>query len=285
MLPMGSTRAAASPSGLAAGWSAGASFGTWASIPWSSSSSATWRAGWRSPSSSSTRAANSSTSTNPQSGCLGDGSTRSDIMPFEEWTTVFVPASQGRPLDADQLPLVVALRRSTPAHSDFEIVSADGVKRSIEVTAFPVIAPVDRTIGAVAMFWERGGREGHLLGDARLSGDTRSGDHHLRWRHLLRGHHRRGPHAPHRPGRGDGHPPAGAQRLGRGQAGRHLPLAPPPRPHPRPWFLRAAVPTRLERHDLGTSVVDVAAPSTGPLPVAAPVPGPHQGPLVRASPV
>lgn len=79
-------------------------------------------------------------------------------MPFEEWTTVFVPASQGRPLDADQLPLVVALRRSTPAHRDFEIVSADGVKRSIEVTAFPVIAPVDRTIGAVAMFWERGGR-------------------------------------------------------------------------------------------------------------------------------
>jgi PAS domain-containing protein len=78
-------------------------------------------------------------------------------MPFEEWTTAFAPASQGRPLDADQLPLVVALRRSTPAHSEFEIVSADGVKRSIEVTAFPIIAPVDRIIGAVAMFWEKGG--------------------------------------------------------------------------------------------------------------------------------
>ena len=79
------------------------------------------------------------------------------LMPFEEWTTAFVPASQGRPLDAGQLPLVVALRRSTPAHSEFEIVSADGVKRSIEVTAFPIIAPVDRTIGAVAMFWEKDG--------------------------------------------------------------------------------------------------------------------------------
>jgi PAS domain-containing protein len=79
------------------------------------------------------------------------------IMPFEEWTTAFVPAAEGRALAVDELPLVVALRRSTPAHSRFEIVSADGTRRSIEVTAYPIIAPTKRLIGAVAMFWETEG--------------------------------------------------------------------------------------------------------------------------------
>jgi PAS domain-containing protein len=79
------------------------------------------------------------------------------FMPFEEWTTAFMPASDGRLLEADQLPLVAALRRSIPAHSRFEIVGADGVMRSLEVTAFPIVTPTDRNIGAVAMFWETDG--------------------------------------------------------------------------------------------------------------------------------
>lgn len=79
------------------------------------------------------------------------------IMPFDEWTTAFMPASEGRRLDPDELPLVAALRRRIPAHSRFEIVSATGVKRSLEVTAFPIIAPTDRLLGAVAMFWETDG--------------------------------------------------------------------------------------------------------------------------------
>jgi hypothetical protein len=48
----------------------------------------------------------------------------------------------------------MALRSSTPAHRQFEIVSADGVTRSLEVTAFPILAPSDHLLGAVAMFWE-----------------------------------------------------------------------------------------------------------------------------------
>ena len=76
------------------------------------------------------------------------------IMPFDEWTTAFVPAAEGRALAVDELPLVVALRRSVPAHSQFEITSGEGITRSIEVTAFPIIAPNDVLIGAVAMFWE-----------------------------------------------------------------------------------------------------------------------------------
>lgn len=76
------------------------------------------------------------------------------IMPFAEWTTAFVPATEGRALAVEELPLVVAVRRAEPAHRPMAIVGADGVRRSIEVTAFPVLAPGDRLLGAVAMFWE-----------------------------------------------------------------------------------------------------------------------------------
>jgi PAS domain S-box-containing protein len=75
-------------------------------------------------------------------------------MPFNEWTTAFVPATSGRRLDPEELPLVLALRRQMPAHSRMEIVAGDGARRSIEVTAFPIVASGSRQIGAVAMFWE-----------------------------------------------------------------------------------------------------------------------------------
>jgi PAS domain-containing protein len=76
------------------------------------------------------------------------------FMPFEEWTTAFVPAAAGRTLAVEELPLVVALRKAIPAHSRFDIISGDRVRRTIEVTAFPIIAPTERLLGAVAMFWE-----------------------------------------------------------------------------------------------------------------------------------
>jgi PAS domain-containing protein len=76
------------------------------------------------------------------------------FMPFEEWTTAFLPAASGRSLGVDDLPLVLALRQGVPAHRRFEIVGADEVVRCIEVTAFPIIGPGERRLGAVAMFWE-----------------------------------------------------------------------------------------------------------------------------------
>ena len=75
-------------------------------------------------------------------------------MPFDEWTTAFVPRAEGRDLAVDELPLVIALRRHVPAHNQFEIAAADGVRRIIEVTAFPIVSLGERQIGAVAMFWE-----------------------------------------------------------------------------------------------------------------------------------
>lgn len=76
------------------------------------------------------------------------------VMPFAEWTTAFAPSAHGRPLGAEELPLVVSLRRSIPAHGRVDIVSGKGQPRTIEVTSFPIVAPDSRLLGAVAMFWE-----------------------------------------------------------------------------------------------------------------------------------
>jgi PAS domain-containing protein len=73
---------------------------------------------------------------------------------FEDWTTVFRPSADGRLMEVDDIPLVRALRSSLPVHDSFEITGADGVERTIAVTAFPLVAPTDETLGAVAMFWE-----------------------------------------------------------------------------------------------------------------------------------
>jgi PAS domain-containing protein len=75
-------------------------------------------------------------------------------MPFDEWTTAFLPSSGGRPMSTDELPLVIALRKGVPAHRHFEIAASDGVQRSIEVTAFPIVGAQGSQLGAVAMFWE-----------------------------------------------------------------------------------------------------------------------------------
>jgi PAS domain-containing protein len=75
-------------------------------------------------------------------------------MPFDEWTTAFLPSSEGREMAANELPLVIALRKRVPAHARFDIVGGDGVHRTIEATAFPLVTPPDTETGAVAMFWE-----------------------------------------------------------------------------------------------------------------------------------
>jgi PAS domain-containing protein len=77
-------------------------------------------------------------------------------MPFEDWTTAFLPSEGDRALAVDELPLVVALRRGVPAHRTFDIQAADGAQRTIETTAFPLLATGGEMVGAVAMFWEIG---------------------------------------------------------------------------------------------------------------------------------
>jgi PAS domain-containing protein len=75
-------------------------------------------------------------------------------MPFGQWTTAFLPQGENALLSADDLPLVIAVRRRRPAHREMVIVDGHGASRPIGVSAFPVEATDGRLAGAVAMFWE-----------------------------------------------------------------------------------------------------------------------------------
>ena len=76
-------------------------------------------------------------------------------MPVEVWSTLFNPTDEtGKPLAPESLPLVIALTEHRPAHRDMWIQGLDGVRRSIEVTAFPINGQAERYLGALAIFWE-----------------------------------------------------------------------------------------------------------------------------------
>jgi PAS domain S-box-containing protein len=78
-------------------------------------------------------------------------------MRAEEWSTVFQPSAEsGRPLVFEENPLGAAIVRREPTHGALRIRGADGVERTIEVTAFPLFAHVDDFVGAIAIFWELG---------------------------------------------------------------------------------------------------------------------------------
>jgi PAS domain S-box-containing protein len=86
---------------------------------------------------------------------LGDTFASIGRMELREWTETFAPADlEGRPLQVDELPLVISLTRREPAHLAFRVRARDGTVRAIAATAFPLFAHADEFVGAAAIFWE-----------------------------------------------------------------------------------------------------------------------------------
>jgi PAS domain-containing protein len=76
-------------------------------------------------------------------------------MAVDEWGTVFVPRdSDGVPLPPNALPLVRALQHHRPEHGRMVIDGLDGVRRTLDVTALPLVGQHGRELGAMAVFWE-----------------------------------------------------------------------------------------------------------------------------------
>ena len=91
----------------------------------------------------------------PAEGILGRHFEETGEMLVEEWSTLFNPTDEnGKPLAPESLPLVIALTQHRPAHRDMWIEGLDGVRRLIEVTAFPINGQAERYLGALAIFWE-----------------------------------------------------------------------------------------------------------------------------------
>ena len=86
---------------------------------------------------------------------LGRRFDETGTMPAAVWAERFTPRdAEGRPMNSDLLPLMIAVRQGRPAHADFLIRGLDGVDRRIEVTAFPLVSVTGRRSGAIAIFWE-----------------------------------------------------------------------------------------------------------------------------------
>jgi PAS domain-containing protein len=77
------------------------------------------------------------------------------LMPASEWSTMFEPVDRaGNPIAPHDLPLMIAMTHSHPAHKGFWIRGLDQKLRQIELTAFPLVGQSGRISGAVSIFWE-----------------------------------------------------------------------------------------------------------------------------------
>jgi PAS domain-containing protein len=92
----------------------------------------------------------------PAEAILGARYEETGPMTASTWSSIFQPVDpDGKALDPDSLPLIIALTTHRPAHSKFWIRSLDRKSRQIEVFAIPLKAQADRFVGAIAMFWEK----------------------------------------------------------------------------------------------------------------------------------
>jgi PAS domain-containing protein len=73
----------------------------------------------------------------------------------DEWVNdLMLTDEHGMPVAPEARPLVIALHEGRPAHKTMWGQGRDGVRRHVEVTAFPLIGQAGHTLGAVAIFWE-----------------------------------------------------------------------------------------------------------------------------------
>jgi hypothetical protein len=87
---------------------------------------------------------------------LGRSFAEAGELRAEEWESVFtVEHLDGTPMGLEENPAGVALREQRPAHATLRIVGLDGVRRTLAVTAFPLLAHAGDFVGMVAIFWER----------------------------------------------------------------------------------------------------------------------------------
>lgn len=93
----------------------------------------------------------------PAAQILGRSFGETGEIKMQEWSTAFMPQStDGKPLDPDALPLVVAVKHRRISHRAFRIQGADGEWREIAATALPLFAGQREFVGALAIFWENG---------------------------------------------------------------------------------------------------------------------------------
>jgi PAS domain-containing protein len=78
---------------------------------------------------------------------------------IDEWTSIIqISDEKGEAVPYGERPLVIALNERRPTFQQIWITAFDHVPRFIAITTFPLIGQADRFLGAMAIFWEVGGR-------------------------------------------------------------------------------------------------------------------------------
>jgi len=79
-------------------------------------------------------------------------------IPLSELRAALAPVdSEGRPIDAAELPVAIAVREQQPVHETHRVRPAQGEERSVEILALPLIGPDERHEGTIVVFWPHAG--------------------------------------------------------------------------------------------------------------------------------
>ena len=88
-------------------------------------------------------------------GILGRRFSETGALGVDEWATTWMPSGpDGQPIPPSEVPLVIALREKRPTRRDLWITGHDGVRRHIDVLAFPLMGIAGGFVGAISIFWE-----------------------------------------------------------------------------------------------------------------------------------
>jgi len=95
----------------------------------------------------------------PEEAIVGQPFAQVGEMPVADWGASMQPEdADGNKLSRRSIPPGVAFLEQRAAHQEIFITGVDGVRRGIEITAFPLFAKADEFAGAICIFWEHGGR-------------------------------------------------------------------------------------------------------------------------------
>jgi PAS domain-containing protein len=88
-------------------------------------------------------------------GILGRRFDETGEVPKEELAKIFLPTDEeGRPLPPEEVPVFKAILTERAVHRTLWVLGANGARRGIEATGFPLIGMTRRMLGGVAIFWE-----------------------------------------------------------------------------------------------------------------------------------
>ena len=86
---------------------------------------------------------------------IGESPAELGELSEEEWRARFsVERRDGTPVASEDTPSSIARREHRPAHGTHVYTTQDGTRRTLSVTATPILGHGDELVGVMVLFWE-----------------------------------------------------------------------------------------------------------------------------------